>query len=154
MGQGFQECKSRNSRTFSQLRHGSGPSTIYKPTWTQGTGLPNDVNSGRSFSLEETNVTEIHSVCVCVYKMNINNMVRISSVLLLSHVRLLATPEAAARQASLSITNSQSLLKLMSIELVMPSNHLILCQDTHIQNISCQWLQREHDGAREKEFLI
>ena len=38
-----------------------------------------------------------------------------------------ATPWNAARQASLSITNSQSLLKLMSIELVMPSNHLILC---------------------------
>ena len=38
------------------------------------------------------------------------------------------TPWTAARQASLSITNSQSLLKLMSIELVMPSNHLILCR--------------------------
>ena len=45
----------------------------------------------------------------------------------LSHVRLFATPWAAVRQASLSITNSQSLLKLMSIEAVMPSNHLILC---------------------------
>ena len=50
-----------------------------------------------------------------------------SSVQLLSHVRLFATPWTAARQASLSITNSQSLLKLMSIESVMPSNHLILC---------------------------
>ena len=50
-----------------------------------------------------------------------------SSVQSLSHVRLLATPWTAARQASLSITNSQSLLKLMSIELVTPSNHLILC---------------------------
>ena len=46
----------------------------------------------------------------------------------LSHVRLFATPWAAARQASLSITNSQSLLKLMSIESVMPSSHLILCR--------------------------
>ena len=46
----------------------------------------------------------------------------------LSHVRLFATPWTAARQASLSITNSQSLLKLMSIESVMPSNHLILCR--------------------------
>ena len=51
----------------------------------------------------------------------------ISSVQSLSHVRLLATPWMAARQASLSIINSQSLLKLMSIESVMPSNHLILC---------------------------
>ena len=46
----------------------------------------------------------------------------------LSHVRLFATPWTAAHQASLSITNSQSLLKLMSIESVMPSNHLILCR--------------------------
>ena len=44
-----------------------------------------------------------------------------------SHVRLFVTPWTTARQASLSITNSRSLLKLMSIEPVMPSNHLILC---------------------------
>ena len=49
------------------------------------------------------------------------------SVQLLSHVPLFATPKTAACQASLSITNSWSLLKLMSIESVMPSNHLILC---------------------------
>ena len=47
--------------------------------------------------------------------------------LALSRVRLFVTPWTAARQASLSITNSQSLLKLMSIESVMPSYHLILC---------------------------
>ena len=51
----------------------------------------------------------------------------VSSVQSLSRVRLFVTPWTAARQASLSITNSQSLLKLMSIELVMPSNHLIFC---------------------------
>ena len=50
-----------------------------------------------------------------------------SSVQSLSPVRLLATPWTAARQASLSITNSWSLLKLMSMESVMPSDHLILC---------------------------
>jgi len=50
-----------------------------------------------------------------------------SSVQSLSRVQLFVTPWAAAYQASLSITNSQSLLKLMSIESVMPSNHLILC---------------------------
>ena len=50
-----------------------------------------------------------------------------SSVQSLSHVWLLATQWTAARQASLSITNSQSLLKLRSIMSVMPSNHLILC---------------------------
>ena len=52
---------------------------------------------------------------------------RSSSVQLLSHVQLFSTPWTAARQASLSITNSWSLLKLMSFESVMPSNHLILC---------------------------
>ena len=50
-----------------------------------------------------------------------------SSVQSLSHVRLFVTPWTSAHQASLSITNSQSLLKLMSIESVIPSNHLILC---------------------------
>ena len=50
-----------------------------------------------------------------------------SSVQSLSRVQLFVTPWTAARQASLSITNSQSLLKLMSIKLVMPSNYLILC---------------------------
>ena len=49
------------------------------------------------------------------------------AVQLLSCVRLFVTPWTAARQASLSITNSWSLLKLMPIKLVMPSNHLILC---------------------------
>ena len=55
------------------------------------------------------------------------SIVCFSSDQLLSYVWLFATPWTAARQASLSITNSQSLLKLMSIESVMPSNHLILC---------------------------
>ena len=51
----------------------------------------------------------------------------ISSVQSLSRVRLLVTPWTAGRQASLSITISWNLLKLMSMESVMPSNHLILC---------------------------
>ena len=53
--------------------------------------------------------------------------VAFGSVQSLSYVRLFATPLTAAHQASLSNTNSGSLLKLMSIESVMPSNHLILC---------------------------
>ena len=53
---------------------------------------------------------------------------RFSSVQLLSRVRLFTTPWIAARRASLSISNSRSLLKLMSIESVMPSSHLILCR--------------------------
>ena len=58
----------------------------------------------------------VYSVCI-----------QFSSVQSLSRVWLFATPWIAARQASLSITNSRSSLKLMSIESVMPSSHLILC---------------------------
>ena len=58
--------------------------------------------------------------CQCV-------SVQVSSVQSLSRVRLVTTSWTTARQASLSMTNSWSLLKLISIELVMPSNHLILC---------------------------
>ena len=59
----------------------------------------------------------------------------------LSHVRLFATPWTAARQASLSITNSQSLLKLTSIESVMPSNHLILCHPLLLP--ACNFFQHQ-----------
>ena len=57
-------------------------------------------------------------ICVCLYT---QQTIQFSSVQLLSRVRLFATPLIAARQASLSITNSRSLLKLMPIESVMPS---------------------------------
>ena len=54
--------------------------------------------------------------------------VQVSSVQSLSRVHLFVTPQTAVRQVSLSITNSWSLLRLMSIESVIPSNHLILCR--------------------------
>ena len=56
-----------------------------------------------------------------------NKKMGISSVQLLSHVQFFVTPWTAAHQASLSIANSWSLLKLMSIDSVIPSNHLIIC---------------------------
>ena len=63
-------------------------------------------------------------------------MLQFSSVQLLSHVRLFATPCITACQASMSITNSWSLPKLMSIELVMPANHLIPCHSLlHLPSI-------------------
>ena len=62
-------------------------------------------------------------VCICIRYMSL----QFSSVQSLSCVWLFATPWTAAHQASLSITNSWSLPKLMSIESVIPSNHLILC---------------------------
>ena len=82
-------------------------------------------------------------VCVSITALKIDSSVSsfliqhicIQSVQSLSWVQLFVTPWAAARQASLSITNSQSLLKLMSIELVMPSNHLILCRPLLLPSI-------------------
>ena len=61
--------------------------------------------------------------------------VQFSSVQSLSHIRLFATPWTTAHRASLSTTNSWSLLKLMSVELVMPSNHLILCHSLLLPSI-------------------
>ena len=70
-----------------------------------------------------------HQMNSCIWHHFENSPVphQFSSVQSLSHVQLSATPWTAAHEASLSITNSQSLFKLMSIESVMPSNHLILC---------------------------
>ena len=89
------------------------------------------------------------------------------SVQLLSRVRRFATPWTAAHQASLSITNSQSLLKLMSIESVMPSNHLIFCHPVLLLpsifsksfpiNLfpgSFQWVSSSHQVAKVLEFQL
>ena len=65
-----------------------------------------------------------------------------SSVRSLNHVQLSATLWTAALQASLSITNSRSLLKLMSTESVMPSNHLILCHPLLLNTIKHSFYKR------------
>ena len=67
----------------------------------------------------------IISQCICISKQQISAF---SSVQLLNCAQFFMIPWSEARQASLTITNSQSLLKLMSHELVMPSNDLILCR--------------------------
>ena len=86
-----------------------------------------DSDTGQDWRQEEKWITEDEMVG-WHYQLNGNEFVQtLSSVQLLSRVRLFATPWTEARQASLSITNSQSLLKLMPIESVMPSNHLTLC---------------------------
>ena len=77
--------------------------------------LSNSIN--KSLAWENNNINNNTSLLGCI---------QFSSVQSLSHVQLFASPWTAVRQASLSITNSQSLPKLMSIESVMPSNHLIL----------------------------
>ena len=70
------------------------------------------------------NITYLVSL---IFARSVSLWLQFSSVQSLSRVRLFTTPWTAARQASLSITNSWSSPKLMSIELVMPSSHLILC---------------------------
>jgi len=76
--------------------------------------------------VEHTNMNTDMSTGVSVIYFTLLSW-QFNSVQSLSHVPLFATPWTAAHQASLSITNSQSLLKLTSIESVMPSKHLILC---------------------------
>ena len=76
-----------------------------------------------------------------------------------SNVWLFVTPWTAACQASLSITNSQSLLKLMSIKSVMPSNHYILCPSSPVFNLSqhqglFQWVGSWHQVAKVLEFQL
>ena len=79
-------------------------------------------------SLYPRRFPEVNNGLIQGYKVQAPLPFQFSSVQSLSCVRLFATEWTAARQASLSITNSQSLLKLMSIESVMPSNHLVLCR--------------------------
>ena len=84
----------------------------------------------------------------------------LSSVQSLSHVRLFVTPWIAAHQASLSITNSRSSLRLMSIESVMPSSHVILCRPLLLlppipPSISLfQWVNSSHEVAKVLEFQL
>ena len=73
-------------------------------------------------------VSQFVNVPVNMQQLVPDNPLQFNSVHSFSPVQLSVTPWTAARQASLSITNSQNLLKLMSIESVVPSNHLILCR--------------------------
>ena len=88
-------------------------------------------------------------------------LIQFSSVQPLSCVRLFVTPWITARQASLSITNSRSSLRLTSIESVMPSNHLILCHPLLLppsifsrnQGLF-QWVNSSHEVAKVLEFQL
>ena len=105
------------------------------------------------FFFFNSNITDIQDISV-----------QFSSVQSLSRVWLFATPWTAPRQASLSITNSWSLLKLMSIESMMPSSHLILClrfqylknsvlrRSEHIWEL-VQWRGKELNGISYKDVF-
>ena len=89
--------------------------------------FPNFISGKLTFDTKETWHTLLHKGNY-IYLVSLFILALFSSVQLLSRVRLFATPWIAACQASLSITNSRNLLKLMSIESVLPSSHLILCR--------------------------
>ena len=99
-----------------------------------------------------------HRLSLKTHSLFVLNQIR--SDQLLSRVRLFVTPWIAAHQASLSITNSRSSLRLMSIESVMPSSHLILCSPFFLlppipPSLSLfQWVNSSHEVAKVLEFQL
>ena len=98
---------------------------------------------------------------VCWESVKLLKLPKAALVQSLSRVQLYATPWTAAHQASLSITNSQSLLKLTSITLVMPSNHLILCRPLLLQpsifpsnRVFSNWVGSLNQVAKVLEFQL
>ena len=98
-----------------------------------------------------------------LYSVHLDNFssVQFSSFQSLSRVRLFATPWTAAHQASQSITNAWSSLKLMSIESVMPSNHLILCRPLLLSpsvfpsiRVFFKWVSSSHQVVKVLEFQL
>ena len=127
---------------------------------------------GCPFFLQESSPTRDRTCVFCVSCIGrqipyhwatseVNCCTQFSSVQSLSCVQLFATPWIAAHWASLSITNSQSLLKLMSIESVMPSSHLILCRPLLLLppippsiSIFSNWINSSHEVAKVLEFQL
>ena len=108
------------------------------------------VTKGERWGCDKLGVSDTHNILS-------------QSVQSLSCVQLFATPWTAARHASLSITNSRSLLKLMPIESVMPSSHLILCRPLLLQppippskrpQGLFQWVNSLHEVAKVLEFQL
>ena len=112
-----------------ELHFSTGPSNEYsgltscKIDWFDLLAVQGTLKSLLQHHSSRTLILQPSAIFMCFYI----PCIRVSSVQLLSCVQLFVTPWTTAHQASLFITNSRSLLKLMSIESVMPSNHLILC---------------------------
>jgi len=115
-------CKRR------KLEHFLTPLTKINSKWIQDLNVRPEIIKLLEENLGRTLFDIYHRKVLCDPPSRVmETKTKISAVQSVSHVQLFATPWTAARQASLSITNSQSLLKLMSIESLMPSNHVILC---------------------------
>ena len=118
--------------------------------------LPDSILKSRDITLP-TNICLVKAMVFPVVPVPYGCSVQFSS---LSCVWLFATPWIIAHQASLSVTNPWSLLKLMSIESVMPSSHLILCHPLFLpQNPSqhqglLQWVNSSHKVAKVLEFQL
>ena len=112
-------CESQQTRKFWKRWEYQTTLPASWETWMQGKKQQLEPD------MEQQTGSKLGKEYVRLY---IVTVLQFSSIQSLGHVLFFATPWTAARQASLSITNSQRLLKLMSIESVMPSNHLILCR--------------------------
>ena len=95
--------------------------------WYPGPPTDQGFKSSNNKKSNDSSSNNINSIIIIVTITARINMIVVVVVQWLSHVWLVATPWTAAPQASLSIVNSRTLLSCMSIQLVMPSNHLILC---------------------------
>ena len=125
-------------------------------SFSRGSSQPRDRNqvshtAGRLFTIWAAREAQLWGKC----------NLTLSSVQSLSRVQLFATPWITAHQASLSITNSRSLLKLMSIESEMPSNHLILCHPLLLLppippsiRVFFQWVNSSHEVTKVLEFQL
>ena len=137
-----------------------------QPHGLQHTRLPCPSSTPRAYSHSCPSYQWCHptissSVIPSPTAFNLSQHCTFSSDQSLSHVRLFATPWIAAHQASLSITNSWSLLKHMSIESVMPSNHHILCHPLLLLlpippsiKVFFQWVNSSHEVAKVLEFQL
>ena len=127
--------------------------------WLLNLAAPLDNLWTNQYSLNNPFSAHTRQTPFLLFVMRLPGWYQFSSVQLLSRVRLFATPWTAARQASLSITNSWSLLILMSVESVMPSNHLILCHPLLLlpSNLSqhqglFKWVSSSRQVAKVLEF--
>ena len=164
------ECKSRKSRNTWSNRQiwpwnmewsRAKTNRVLPRKCTGHSKHPLPTTQEKTLHMDITRCSTLKSDWLYSLQPKMEKLYQIRSDQSLSHVRLFATPWIAARQASLSITNSRSSLRLTSIESVMPSSHLILCHPLLLlptrrrycpsQHQSLfQWVNSSHQVAKEK----